>query len=231
MVGNIPEAVLWDFDGTLVNSEVVWVDAEIELFSSFGITWTREQGVEYCGSSREVSTAAFLAWAESQGRPLPISGEEFYERMHRMVRDHLSTVASLPWLPGAEQLVLDLLDNGIPQAIVSASPLDLIMAGVDRMPSGAFSLVVPGSEIPRGKPEPDGYLLAAERLGVDPGRCVVIEDSAYGTQAGINAGAAVIAVPCMKPLPHREYQLNLPSLTGLDTASLGRIWKQLRGDK
>lgn len=226
-----PDAVLWDFDGTLLNSEVVWVQAEIDLFAEFGIEWTYDQGVEYCGSSREVSSAAFGAWAAHQGRPLPISTTEFYDRLYRMVRDHLATVDPLPWLPGAEVLVNELADRGIPQAIVSASPHDLIMAGVDRMRDNAFQVIIPGEEMPRGKPAPDGYLLAAERLRVDPARCVVVEDSVYGTAAGVAAGAAVVAVPCMHPLPPAEGQWHLPSLEGIDVTTLGEIMAQLRGDK
>ena len=206
---NAPDAVLWDFDGTLVNSEVVWVQAEIDLFAEFGVEWTYEKGVEYCGSSRQVCCEAWEAWAEQQGRPLSVPVDEFYDRLYRRVRDHLATVDPLPWLPGVEALVNELSDRGIPQAIVSASPIDLLMAAVDRMPENAFQTIVPGDEMPRGKPAPDGYLMAAERLGVEPSKCVVIEDSVHGTAAGVAAGAAVIAVPCMKPLPLAEGQWQL----------------------
>lgn len=228
---NTPQAVLWDFDGTLVNSEVVWVQAEIDLFAEYGVSWTYEQGVEYCGSSRDVSMPAFFAWAESQGKPLPFTQQEFYEKLYSMVRDHIATVDPLPWLPGAEDLVNELADRGIPQAIVSASPIDLVLAGVNRMRDDAFQVVIPGEEMPRGKPAPDGYLLAAERLGVDPKRCVVIEDSLYGTQSGVAAGAAVIAVPCMHPLPIADGQHQLKSLVGVDVHKLGEIMALLQGEK
>ena len=224
-----PAAVLWDFDGTLLDSEKIWIMAEAEALGAYGVAWSYEQGVALCGTPWDVSTAAMLAEAERQlGQPLDVDPLDLYEVTYQRVVQHLLN-DGLPWLPGARELLDDCREQGVPMAIVSASPLELLEAGTSQMPPGSFQVVVPGTEVPRSKPAPDGYLMAAERLGVAASDCVVIEDSNPGTAAGRAAGAAVIAVPSMHPLETAPGQLNLDSLAGLDYAGLGRIWHELKG--
>lgn len=224
-----PAAVLWDFDGTLLDTEKVWIVAEAETLAEHGVDWTYEQGVELCGTPWDVSTAALLAESERQlGAPLAIEPRALYTTIYQHVVQHLLT-DGLPWLPGARELLDECRELGVPMAIVSASPMELLDAGISQMPPGTFKAVVSGEQVPRSKPAPDGYLMAAERLGVDARDCVVIEDSGPGTAAGRAAGAAVIAVPLMHPLDTAPGQVNLDSLTGVDYAELGRIWQQLNG--
>lgn len=224
-----PTAVLWDFDGTLLNTEPIWVRSETELMAEYGVDWTWEQGVEQCGTAWHVSTAAMLQEAEHQlGRRPDVDPWNLYQAMYNRVIEHLVN-DGLPWLPGAEELVAELSERGVPMAVVSASPMELLDAGISQMPPGTFKTVVFGREVANGKPAPDGYLLAAERLGVDARDSIVIEDSASGTAAGRAAGAAVIGVPCMHELHEFPGQVNLPSLAGVTFDDLSRIWHELNG--
>lgn len=223
----MPRGVLWDFDGTLLDTEKVWIVAEIEEMASHGVTWTHEQGVHLCGTSWDVSTAALEEEAVGQGVELPLTGWPLYERIYRRVVRHLLD-DGLPWLPGVPELLAELSERGIPMAVVSASPAELIDAGVSQMTPGLFGAIVNGQQMPQSKPAPDGYLRAAELLGVPASDCIVIEDSVAGTASGRAAGAAVIAVPCMHPLDEAPGQVNLDSLAGVDYAELGCIWQQAK---
>ena len=230
VIGDLaPGAVLWDFDGTLVDSERLWIFATQEVLGAFGVRWTHEQGVALCGSSQEVATRIWLGEAHQQlGRPLDIGATELYDAIYGWVVEYLRA-EPLPWLPRVPELLGECRDAGIPMAVVSASPLDLLMAGIAKMPPGSFQAVLPGPQLPRPKPAPDGYLLAAERLGVAITDCVVIEDSVAGTAAGRAAGAAVLGVACMHPLDDAPGQINLASLAGVDLAGLTRYRQAIAG--
>lgn len=223
-----PAAVLWDFDGTLLDSERLWVASEMEVMASHGVEWTYEQGVSQCGASATDSMARLMGEAQSQlGHPLEVAQETVWQQITDGVLRRLQS-DELPWLPGVRELAAELADAGVPMAIVSASPPELLGPAIARMPTGWFSTVVSGPEVSQGKPSPEGYLLAAERLGVDAADCIVIEDSVAGTQAGRAAGAVVIAVPCMYPLPTAPGQVNLESLAGVQQGDLARIWHEVR---
>ncbi len=223
-----PSAVLWDFDGTMVNTEVVWIASEIEVMRRYGVVWTYEQGIEMCGSAAPVTTRTLLDEAARQlGQPLDVVPEQFWAQVSGRVQQHLETNGP-PWLPGAKELVSEISAAGVPMALASSSPPELLHAGLQHMPVGLFQTVVSGPEMPRGKPAPDAYLLAADRLGVDAADCVVIEDSVPGAASGRAAGAVVIGVPCMHPLPDAPGQINLGSLAGLTLGDLTRIWHEVR---
>lgn len=223
-----PSAVLWDFDGTLVDTEEVWIQTEIEVMARYGVAWSYEQGVALCGASGPATMRAMLAEASVQlGEPLHVEPDEFWSQIADDVRHHLETKGP-PWLPGVQELVAELSARNTPMAVVSASPPELLDAGLRHLPPGTFSTVVSGPEMPRGKPAPDAYLMAAERLGIAAFDCIVVEDSLPGTAAGRASGAVVIAVPGMVPLPTAPGQVNLDTLAGLTADDLSRIWHEVR---
>lgn len=223
-----PSAVLWDFDGTLLDTEEVWITSEIAVMASYGAVWTREQGVLMCGTAAGESTEILLEEAAAQlGQRPDVVPDSFWAQVSDGVIRHVEQ-DGLPWRPGARELLHALADQDVPMAVVSASPMELLDAGLNQMTPGLFATVISGPEMPRSKPAPDSYLMAAERLGVDPRDCVVIEDSMPGVTAGRAAGAVVVAVPCMHPLPTAPGQVNLDSLAGLTPGDLRRIWHQVR---
>lgn len=224
-----PSAVLWDYDGTLLDTEPVWIDSEIIVMASYGALWTHEQGVTLCGTSASKSAEILLdAVAAQLGRRPDVHPQYFWSQISAGVRRHVEEEGP-PWRPGAQELLHALADLDVPMAVVSASPKDLLDAGINQMTPGLFSTVISGPEMPRSKPAPDSYLMAADRLGVDPFDCIVVEDSLPGITAGRAAGAVVVAVPCMHPLPTATGQVNLDSLAGLTPQDLSRIWHDVRG--
>jgi len=223
----LPAAVLFDYDGTLVDTEVYWMHAEVDLLATYGVPWTLEDAAQLCGSSREHSIAVHMRRMREFGVDTSaIDPDGLYDRMSELVVENIRRLG-LPMLPGAQELLLDLKHNGVPCGLVSNSPPQVLQAGLSSFPAGCITLVIDGDMVARGKPDPEGYLMAAERLGVDPRRCLVVEDTPIGAQAGGAAGAVVLAVPGQFPVPPAPRQINLPGLVGLDWARLCDIYAKV----
>ena len=211
------EAVLWDMDGLLVDTEPLWTVAEVELAAEHGATWDEQIKAAVVGTRLDVAVPLVL---RHFGKPVtPESVEEIsrwlLRRMVELFRTDLSP------MPGAVELFEALRDEGVPQALVSSS-YRVLVDGVLAAGYGPFDLTVAGDEVRRGKPDPEPYLTAASQLGVDPRRCVVLEDSPSGIAAGTAAGCAVVAVPnvhgvVVDPAPRR---LVVPSLEKVAVADL-----------
>ena len=127
----------------------------------------------------------------------------------------------VPWRPGAVELIHDLAEQGTPQALVTMSYASIAAPVAAALP---FAAVVTGDIVPRGKPFPDPYLMAAELLGVDPTRCLAIEDSPTGAASANAAGCHVVAVPHMVPVEAHARRRELASLAGVTPAGLFAIF-------
>jgi HAD superfamily hydrolase (TIGR01509 family) len=208
------QAVLWDMDGTLVDSEPEWARVQIELLTGLGATWTVEDCMALVGSDLADAVKVWMA-------QLPagvIEPDELAERMYGEVVRALKEGVVLR--PGALELLTGLKAAGIPCALVSASYRVMIDAVLSHLPPDLFDVIVAGDEVRNGKPHPEPYLTAAAELGVDPADCVVIEDSPGGTQAGTAAGAFVVAVPQWVTIPPAPRRLVLESLESLSPDAL-----------
>lgn len=209
----LPAAILWDMDGTLVNTEPLWMAAETGLVESWGGTWTHEDGLSLVGNPMKVSGEVL------QGRGVGLSVDEIVDHLNaevaRGVAEHT------PWQPGARELLAALAAAGVPQALVTSSYREL--ADPFAEVAGVFATVVAGDEVDRPKPDPQPYLLAAERLGVDIARCVVVEDSPTGITSGVAAGARVLAVEVFRELPDLPGLSTTASLADISVEDLGRI--------
>ncbi|PPG63959.1 hydrolase [Rathayibacter sp. AY2B7] len=187
------QSVLWDMDGTLIDSEPAWFAAQSRIVGQHGGTWSRTDALALVGSDMPQTVAAMQA----AGTDLP--GEEIATRLTHAVREALA--ASLDWRPGAVELVTALAALGVPQAIVTTSSRALTEVVVDALPAATIRLTVTGDDVTRGKPDPEPYLLAAALLGSDITRCAVVEDSLIGLTAGAASGAVVVGVPHDLELP------------------------------
>lgn len=226
----MPEAVLWDFDGTLVDTEPLWVGAEQNVLATYGVEWTYEQGSQMSGMSWQESSDIMSAAAQSQlGSPLPVSDWQLYETIFMQVADQIQQT-DVPWRAGAKDLLHAIHEAGIKQALISASPQAVLDAGLDRMGRHLFEAVVDGQMVTIGKPHPQGYQMAAKQLNVDPKHAIVIEDSVTGTAAGRRCGAVVLAVPCMQELDEFPRQRIWPSLEGITPDFLSKLWHELKDD-
>lgn len=208
--GALPAALLWDMDGTLVNTEPLWMAAETELVESWGGTWTYDDGLSLVGNPMKVSAAIL------QGRGVGLSLDEIIDFLN--VRVAAAVAERTPWQPGARELLSEAAAAGVPQALVTSSYREL--ADPFARVAGVFATVVAGDEVERPKPDPQPYLLAAERLGVDIERCVVVEDSPAGIAAGVASGARVLAVEVFHDVPDLP---GLSATTSLEDVTLEEL--------
>lgn len=209
-----PAAVLWDMDGTLIDSEPYWIAAETELAARFGVAWTHQDGLSLVGNPLIVSAQKMI----DRGVELPPEDVINYllARVTARVRERT------PWMDDARGLLVQVVSAGIPCALVTMSYTVLADALVSRIPD-AFAAVVTGDQVTHGKPHPEPYLTAANRLGVPIERCVAIEDSPSGVGSALAAGAATIGVRRLAPLHHRAGLSRVRSLAGFDVDGLGRL--------
>ncbi|WP_282828203.1 HAD family hydrolase [Gulosibacter sediminis] len=182
----LPAAICWDMDGTLIDSEYAWEVCEQELAREAGVTWTSAQAREVFGTPL-INTARELVAAGVRGDP-----EEIAQVLTERVAAHHAEGPD--WLPGSRELLRLVAGAGVPCALVSSSYRQLIDPVLAVAPI-AFAASVAGDEVSHAKPHPEPYLTAASTLGVEPARCVVVEDSVSGATAGRDAGMRVIAVP------------------------------------
>lgn len=209
-----PAAVLWDLDGTIVDTEPLWMAAETALAAQHGVVWTEDDGLALVGSDLMDSARTIEARIRSGLAPEQIVDHLVTEIAVAMRQD-------LPWRPGAPELVRALAEAGVPQALVTMSYREIAQPVVDLLP---FDAVVTGDSVSRGKPHPEPYLAAARALGVDAASCLAIEDSATGAASADAAGCVVLAVPHMVSVPDGPRRRVRSTLAGLDVAGVAALW-------
>ncbi|GAB3197494.1 HAD family phosphatase [Geodermatophilus arenarius] len=214
-------AVLFDMDGTLVESEQHWGHALFAL--------ARRLGGELSAAAREATVGTSMA-TSMRILQADLGIERTAEQTRADVAWVEETVAGLlatdlHWRPGARELLAEVRAAALPTALVTTTPrrlADVVIAHVE----GAFpdvppfDLTVCGDEVPARKPDPAPYLQAAAALGVDPADCVVVEDSAAGVAAGLAAGATVLGVPALQPLEPAPGLVLRDTLAGVGLADL-----------
>ncbi|MBW0252730.1 HAD family phosphatase [Cellulomonas sp. PS-H5] len=200
-------------DGTLVNTEPLWMAAETELVESWGGTWTHEDGLTLVGNPMKVSGQIL------QDRGVGLSVDEIVDFLNKRVA--AAVAEDTPWQAGGRELLAALAAAGVPQALVTSSYTEL--AEPFARVAGVFATVVAGDEVERPKPDPQPYLLAAERLGVDIADCVVVEDSPTGITSGVAAGARVLAVEVFRELPDIDGLNKTGSLADVSIDDFTRI--------
>ncbi|HEY9307859.1 MAG TPA: HAD family phosphatase [Microbacterium sp.] len=186
-------AVLWDMDGTLVDTEPYWMAAETPLIESFGGTWSHEQALGLVGLGLEDSARIL------QETGVRMSTDAIIDHLTDDVMRQLN-VTGVPFRPGARELLANLRDAGIKTGLVTMSMRRMAQTVVDLIDFEAFDVVIAGDDATRPKPFPDPYLQACEALGVAPHETVAIEDSPNGLRSAVASGAAVIGVPLMVSL-------------------------------
>ena len=185
---SFPAAILFDHDGTLVDTEPVWAAAKVALVAEFGGTWTEQDTLDCLGLSMKFT----LDRLRERGVDLP--DEQINERLVAKVREALAH-QQVEFLPGIERFLNQVRDAQIPAAIVTNATTSIAQRTADAAPEGTFSVIIGNDETTHPKPDPQPYLLAAQRLGVAPSRCVTLEDSPSGVRSATAAGMKVIVVP------------------------------------
>lgn len=219
-----PQAVLWDFDGTLADTEPLWIAAEFEVIEGeLGKSWSMAHAERLVGSDLIDAATYMLA---TIGRT-DLEPAWMVDQLLTRVVHGIQTAERLPWRPGAVELLAALRASGIRCALVSASYRVLLDAVLARLPEGSFDVSVGGDEVTKGKPHPEPYEKACALLGVDARRCVVLEDSATGARAGNAAGAVVIGIPNVVDIPPAPRRLTVESLAVLDPERLVALYAQV----
>jgi HAD superfamily hydrolase (TIGR01509 family) len=208
-----PKAVLWDMDGTLVDTEPYWMATEAALAEEYGATWTTADAKHLVGNSL-LTSGAYIR--DKMG--VPLSPEEIVERLLDGVVAQVQH--AVPWCPGARELLLALRDAGVPCGLVTMSYQRFVAPILEHLPPETFRVVVTGDQVDNGKPHPEPYLTAAAALGIDPQECVAIEDSPTGATSAAAAGCQVLVVPNHVAVPAGERRTFCDSLVGVTPAML-----------
>ncbi|KWV32979.1 HAD family hydrolase [Micromonospora rifamycinica] len=209
--------MLFDMDGTLVDSEKLWDIALYELATAYGGTLTAAARRAMVGTSMAASMRLLHDDLGQPERDPRVSAEWIHARILELFR------TGLRWRPGALTLLRAVRAAGIPTALVTSSGRALVEVALDTLGRGSFDAVVCGDEVDSAKPHPEPYLTAARLLGVPIGRCVAIEDSPAGVASALAAGAAVLAVPAEVPLPPTDGVHQVESLTAADLELLAAL--------
>ena len=211
--GRIPQAVLWDMDGTLVDTEPYWIEVEHEIAERYGGTWSHAHALNLVGNDLIESGRYIREHAGIDVEPAQIV-EELLDGVTLRVEKQV------PWRPGAVELLARLGEQGIPCALVTMSYRRFVAPILAALPDATFAAVVTGDAVSNGKPHPEPYLRAAMLLGVDPTRCLAVEDSNTGARSAEAAGCTVVVVPNHVPVLASRRRTFVDSLVGADLSAL-----------
>jgi HAD superfamily hydrolase (TIGR01509 family) len=195
-------------DGTLVDTEPYWMEQEFALAESHGGTWDQEHALAIVGGDL-LDSAAYMR--EHMGIELTERQiiDELLDGVVEMVERHV------PWRPGARELLAALREEDVPCVLVTMSWRRFVDPVLRALPAGSFGSVVCGDEVSRGKPDPEPYLVAAERLGLAAEEALAIEDSPTGAASASAAGCRVLVVPSHVPVPGAPRRVQRDTLAGL----------------
>jgi len=213
-------AVLWDMDGTLIDSEPIWIEEESRLMRSLGANWTDLDAKHCLGGPIERVDAYMRERAGNRHAPLELSNL----LIERMV-DRLA--AETAFTPGARSLIDELCALPVPMALVSASTRSIMDAALESIGSHYFKITISHDDVSQTKPDPEGYLAAAAAIGVPIEETLIIEDSITGMTAAIDSGAYVLGLTHMVDLPSSSRTIHLEALHGLDAVALGRLFQAI----
>jgi HAD superfamily hydrolase (TIGR01509 family) len=213
----MPHAVLWDMDGTLVDTEPYWMQTETEIAAARGVAWTREDALALVGNDLIVS-GQYL----KDRIGMPESPAEIVEMLLDGVVEHVRR--EVPWRPGARELLADLVEQRVPCALVTMSYQRFVDPILALLPPGTFDVVVTGDQVDNGKPHPEPYLKAVAGLGFEPWQCLAIEDSNTGATSAESAGCTVLVVENHVQVEAGPRRIHHPSLVGLTSRTLPALF-------
>jgi HAD superfamily hydrolase (TIGR01509 family) len=206
-------AVTFDMDGLLVDSEPLWFQAESVVMARLHGTWAPGDQHALVGGSMPTTVAYLLSKGTRPAEPAVVAG------WLRAAMLDLLKQAPAPVLPGAIELVAEVQAAGLPYALVTSSEPEVVDAVLAKL-DVEFPVIVCAADVSHAKPDPEGYLLAAAKLGVEPQQAIALEDSINGVRAAEAAGYRTVAVPSVVPVPPRPGLVVLDTLAGVTLARL-----------
>ena len=210
------KAILWDHDGTLVETEPYWIEAELELAAKFHVTWTEEDALN-CVGNPMLETGRLLKAAGIKMEP-----QEIVDWLVDRV-DQLMDEKGIRWMPGVQELFAECAEQNIPCAIVSNAWRKVVEKTAAGLPEGVVKFMLTGDEMIVAKPDPWPFAHAAEVLGVAPENCIAIEDSLPGTLSAEAAGIPVLVVRGHAPVPPGKLRSRVIDLSDINLDRLRDI--------
>jgi HAD superfamily hydrolase (TIGR01509 family) len=216
-------AVLFDMDGTLVDSEKLWDISLAALYDHLGGQLTAEVRASMVGGSAEDTIRTVYTDLGLELDPAAMAESDRW--LHGYTAELFD--GGLPWCDGARELLEALAAEGTPMALVTNTARALTERALNSIGRHYFSASVCGDEVPRGKPAPDAYQRAAAMLELPPSTCLAVEDSVTGTAAAEGAGCPVLVVPNDVEVPRGPRRHHISSLTEVAVADLRRVFAEL----
>jgi HAD superfamily hydrolase (TIGR01509 family) len=207
------EAVFFDMDGLVVDSEPEWFQSEIEVTAPFGYTWLVQDQVECLGGPLSKVGQYMFDKCGQQQSPQFFTQTLIDTQVARMR-------GNTPTMPGALELVKELQSHGIKTALVSASPRNIVDAVLDNLGHSLFPFSISADDVKRTKPDPECYIKAASMSGSEVRNCLIFEDSLTGMNAAIASDAYLIGVPHLVSIEESERVRVIKSLEQLSYAKL-----------
>ncbi len=218
------KAVLFDMDGTLVDSEKLWDISMQQLYTRFGSQMSAQ--VRDATMGRAANDVIRIVYDDLGLEHDPAHMADTTDWLHDITGDLFD--AGLPWCIGARELLDALAGAEVPMALVTNTRRGLTERALNSIGRHYFVATVCGDEVPRGKPAPDPYRRAAALLGLDPAHCLAIEDSVTGARSAEDAGCPVLVVPNDIEVPVSSRRRHVPSLSGVDPAALRAVYRDLQ---
>jgi len=215
---SFPAAVLWDMDGTLIDSEPYWLASESAFAAAHGSNWGHDDGLGVIGMSLYESSKLLKERVGSQLEP-----QQIIDQITDGVLSQLER--AIPWRPGARELLKLLRDNNVKTALVTGSMHRMAQKVAEQIGFEGFDVIVGGDDVVKGKPHPESYLKAASMLGVDPTHCVAFEDSLTGITAAEAAGTKAVGIANIVEIPMSEGRILWPTLEGVSMSDLRALFE------
>lgn len=218
IISELPSAVLWDMDGTLIDSEPYWMKSEGAFARENNSAWTKQDGLSLVGLSLYDSSKIIKEKVGSSLEP-----EQIIQKLTDEVTAQLKQ--EVLWRPGAKELLMMLRRENIKTALVTMSMHRMAQQVVDAIGFDAFDVIVAGDDVAQGKPHPEAYLKAAELLGVKPENCVAFEDSNTGLRSAEAAGTKAVGIKNIVEIPAMPGRILWPTLEGVSLEDLQGLFK------
>jgi len=190
-------AILFDMDGTIIDSEPLWLQAEIQVMAELGCHWDEQDQINCLGGPME-RTEKYMQDRSGNVKPYGYFGQRLNEVMK------LKFVKDLELIPNALELITKSKEAGLKTGLVTASGRELMNSALTRFPENSFDIAISRDDVANSKPHPEPYLMAAERLKVKIDECLVLEDSMTGVRAGLDSGAQVVAISHIISIANEE---------------------------
>ena len=211
------KAVLWDMDGTLVNTEVHWLASEEKLMEEVGYVWT-EADQRHCLGGPLTRVGEYM-FKKSGNQHSPTY---YVDELIRRTTEAFETGIEL--MPGVRERLLELSDANVPMALVTASPRIMANKVVESLEKNFFRAVVSADDVSVPKPDPEGYILAARLLGVDVSQALIFEDSNTGVRAARASGASVVAIRHLNSFDSHPRTVEIDSMVSISGKELNSLY-------